>query len=1300
MKTLDPWALELGGTRLIEASAGTGKTYTLTTIYLRLLVEHDLLPSDILVVTYTHAATAELRDRIRTRIREAIAIAEAEEGAVSEPAADPELTRLARQSREIGAEGGRSDPLRRALQEFDEAAIFTIHGFCQRTLAEHAFESGMAFDAELVEESQTLDRRVAHDLWSRLLAGEDPSFVEWLRFGGGSRWQFEPEELRRSILEVLGADEEMPILPAIESVDASGDLDGLRRAAEQAWSRWADSWRVRREAVSTLLLGDNDLSGNKYKVVTIETKWFPLMDGWVEAIAASGDGKCMNAVELPAWWKNVVPDGIVSGLNKGGKPIEDPFFGQCAELKESLDALDGARRNRALLLRLYFVREARAEARKRRDEHHILFFDDLLCELRSALRPEEGDRLTQILRSRYQFALIDEFQDTDPVQYEIFRRVWHEAGEDREGGLFLIGDPKQAIYSFRGADVFTYLAARDDAEAGLHGLGINWRSSAGLIAGINTLFSQPKQPFGLAAIEFNAVASRPGLTETFEVPNRSTAGLRVVMAHREEARSAGVVEESVENGFQQRFGRTTLMRVLASDVADLLDSGGTIDGRPIEPSDIAILCRRKVELAGARRALEALGIPCVDRGDSDVFDSREAWELLSVLRAWMRSSDPRLLRGALSTAAHGLDATAIRNLEDDSLELSAVAERFGEYARVWSQSGFGLAFESWRRAESVTERLLGYQDGERRLTNWLQLAELLQRREHDQGVSRIGLVAWLERMIAASDTRSEAGADASLLRLERDDQAVSLVTLHRSKGLEYEIVYLPSLWEEASARGPSAESAKDAATSRPPIRFHDVKTGRRSLDLGSPDYAEHVEVGREEASSEQLRLLYVGLTRAKQQCVILWGAIGKAYAKAPIAQLLDARRTESEGEDRVKSAKARRGWSDTQWVDAWQAVAEEAEQLVPGAISIESARYSVRKRWRSNQLESSPLEFQALRRRLERPFVTTSFSALVRNAQHVDQSNQAHPSTRMPEPLGGPGVTGRDHQDGSADDVLREIPGLSNLAASMDEFPRGAEAGTLLHDVLEHVDFSTCRADDPGGTEKIRSLATQAIHGSRFGSSLSEKASLVDQVVHVAVSVARTPLRPEVDSFCLADLLSRQQRAEIEFTLVAPGSEAAEGFSPSSLSSLLTGTGADEESTLFRYASRLSEMGWRELRGYLRGFIDSVFHDGERYYLIDYKSNHLGSLQEDYAPARLIQPMIDHDYVLQYLIYSIALDRHLRQRLPAYDYVEHFGGVYYLFLRGLAEAHEPDCGVFFDRPSAEIIRGASALLGFGTKGNS
>lgn len=1276
MREFDPWGLDLSGTQLIEASAGTGKTYTLTTLYLRLLVEQNLLPSEILVVTYTHAATAELRDRVRARIREAIASAEDSQAGATESGS--ELRALALRARAQGEGHGKVDPLRRALQEFDEAAIFTIHGFCQRTLQENAFESGMAFDAELVEESETLNRTLAHDLWSRLLADEDPKFVEWLRFGGGRSWGFEPDALRRSILDQLGADEEMPVLPSSVDGGDAADLDALRIASEAVWVRWAATWQARREVVAELLLGDNDLKRTSYKIESIESKWFPQLDAWATAISRAGNAASMNAVELPDWWKNLVPEGLEKGLKKNGQSIEDSFFELCGELGAAVAVLDEARRQRVLGLRIRFVAEAREEARKRRDQRHLLFFDDLLCELRMALRPPHGDRLAEFMRTRYRFALIDEFQDTDPVQYEIFRRVWHDSRDAEESrqarGLFLIGDPKQAIYSFRGADVFTYLSAREDAQDGQHDLGINWRSRPEVIAAINALFEQPAQPFGLDAIEFNSVSPRSDAATTLVLPDRSVAGLRVLMADRALAMEGNVVEENIEKGFPLRFGRTTFMQAFARDVADLLDSGGEIDGRPIRPSDIAVLCRRKVELAQARRALEELGIPCVDRGDSDVFDSREAWELLSVLQAWLRSSDPALLRGALSTGAHGFDAEGIRELSDDSPALAAFAERFGEYARIWMQSGFGLAFESWRRNESVTERLLGMQDGERRLTNWLHLAELLQRVEHDLAVSRIGLVAWLERAIAASDARVEIGSDASLLRLERDDQAVSLVTLHRSKGLEYEFVYLPSLWEDPSARGPSLQSAKDEAKAKTPIRFYDEASEKRTLDLGGPDYAQHVERGLEEGLSEQFRLLYVGLTRAKQQCVVLWGAIGTAYPKAPLAWLLHARGWEGEGKDRAASAKELRGWKDDQWRSAWNDIAVEAGRCEVDAVSIENACFEQRERWCAPEVERAPLVFEQAQRVLGRPFVTTSFSALVRNAHRTNEA------------LAGPAVTGRDRDDDLPREEIGETEGAPDLAAAMHEFPRGAEAGTLLHDVLEQVDFSAC------DSESIGTIARQATQRGRFG---AEQADLVAQIVHVALSVARTPLRFSKDGLCLADLPPGQQRPEIEFTLAAPGDTERGSFSPASLAALLAGAG--EGSPLERYADRVGQMHWRELNGYLRGFIDSVFYDGERYFLIDYKSNHLGSRQADYLPDRLIQPMIDHDYILQYLIYSLALDRHLSQRLAGYDYEEHFGGVYYLFLRGLAETHVPGCGVFFDRPSREMIDRASSLLGHGSR---
>jgi len=1265
MIELDPWKLPLGGTQLIEASAGTGKTYTLTTLYLRLLVEQDLLPSEILVVTYTHAATAELRERVRKRIREAIAVGEAP-GDDRVHVRDPELSALAQTARARSLEGAGPDPLRRALQEFDEAAIFTIHGFCQRTLQEHAFESGVAFDAELVEKSELLERTLAHDLWARILDAEDADFVEWLRLGAGRQWKFEPEALQRNLLSLLGADEEMPVLPlsADGPEEARGqDLRALRKEAEEVWIRWARLWEERREFVSGLLLGVNDLNKRSYKLETIETKWLPQLDSWAACISGSGMAESMNAVELPKWWKNLTPEGLEKGLKKNGRPIEDEFFRCCGEVDAVIAGIEASRRARALTLRLRFVEEARKESRKRREERHILFFDDLLSELRGALRPPEGDRLVERLRSRYRFALIDEFQDTDPVQYEIFRRVWHlEKGAANRGGLVLIGDPKQAIYSFRGADVFTYLSAHQDAEGEAHGLGVNWRSNSGLIAAVNALFGRPKQAFGLARIEFNRVSARLESDPVLSVPNRSEAGLRILMADRKTA--GEFLGEAVEKELPLRFGRTDLMRAFARDVADLLDAGATIEGRPIGPSDIAVLCRRKAELVRARRALEALGIPCVDRGDADVFESREAWELASVMRAMLRSGDQAILRGALSTAAHGFDANALVGLVDDVPELAILGERFAEYGRIWSVSGFGRAFSAWRRREGVTERLLGFQDGERRLTNWLHLAELLEQIQSDRAASRIGLLAWLERAIETPAARSEVGSEASLLRLERDDQAVSLVTLHRSKGLEYEIVYLPCLWEDASAKQASPESAQDESKARPPIRFFDEDSRRRTLDLGGPDYAEHVERGRQEALSEQLRLLYVGLTRAKRQCVIVWGAIGRAHSKTPLAWLLHAPEWQAEGKDRTTSPDVLKKWTDAQWSAAWRAVSEEAGEA---AISIESVHLEARGRWQAPDIERPALEFEAPRRILGRPAVTTSFSALVRDAQ------------RASEPLSGPLVTGRDRDAESLRSRTVEIEKTPDLAAAMHEFPRGPEAGTLLHEILEQIDFSAYDETE------LRALATRCIERNGF------EAGCLDQIVHVVESVANTPLPSGSGSIRLAELAQGQLRPEIEFTLAASTRSPGETFTPTALAAILST--APEGSALKCYADRVSRMSWRELDGYLRGFIDAVFHDGQRYFLIDYKSNHLGARQADYLPDRLLQPMIEHDYVLQYLIYAIALDRHLAARLEGYDYDSHFGGVYYLFLRGLALSHSPGCGVFFDRPSAELMRRASALLG-------
>ncbi|MBY0401504.1 UvrD-helicase domain-containing protein, partial [Myxococcota bacterium] len=843
------------------------------------------------------------------------------------------------------------------------------------------------------------------------------------------------------------------------------------------------------------------------------------------------------------------------------------------------------------------------------------------------------------------------------------------------GGLFLIGDPKQAIYAFRGADVQTYLAARASAGSQIHSLDVNYRSDPPVIDAVNAVFGWVERPFAVEAIDYRPVEPAPeDRRKPYAAEARFKRGLRVLYLGRDDetpsAEETGSGEkQKSEPALAVRFGRTAGMQAMARDVAALLESGATIDGRPVSPSDVAILARRKLELDAARRALEAIGIACVSRGEGNVFDEREAWELATVLAAWIAPGDPSRLRSALASGAHGLDAAAIAALDDDSAALAVHAERQAEYGRLWSEQGFARAFETWRAREGVTATLLAYRDGDRRLTNWLHLAELLARIENERGTSRTGLLAWLERAIADETHRLELGGDASLLRLERDDEAVSLVTLHRSKGLQYEFVYLPSLWETFEQREKKV-AAVERGGGRPPVRYYDEDLKARALDLGSLDeetYADHAARAKEEARAEQLRLLYVGLTRARRQCVVLWGRIGNRFAHSPLARLVLGPLAAAAQVSADAFPNWARGLGEADWRAAFSALAEHAP---PGAIAIEDARLEARPRWQAMRAAPRPLVLAEARPLALRPLATTSFSALVRGGRRAANAGAAI----------GPDATGRDLDVGlelrpsSEDDA-------PDLAFDMHLFARGAEAGTVLHDVLERVDFESL---DPIAVQK---LAEQVVACSPLA------ADVVPKIEHVVRSVARTPLRIEPSPLRLADVPRARFVPELEFTLAAPGDEAGRGLSAEALARILDD--APSGSPLKRYAARARSLAWPVLSGFLRGFIDAVFFDGERYALLDYKSNHLGTRQRDYLPDRLQGPMIEHDYVLQYLLYTIAVDRHLASRIEGYDYDRHFGGAYYLFLRGMAESHPPGCGVFFDRPDAETVRRVSALIGGG-----
>ena len=478
----------LEGTNLIEAGAGTGKTYTITGLFLRLILEKRLSVKEILVVTYTVAATEELRDRIRRKIRDALEAC----SAGTSPDSFLRGLILTLPDREEAA-----GLLRAALLDFDEAAISTIHGFCQRTLRESAFESGSLFDTDLEPEQETgLIEEIVQDFWRRNFYDAP---LEWIRYAQGLNLgpTFFLDLLRRGRSPL-----DLKILPETAPVSF-----GAVAPFRQAYAELQAAWPAARAEVEQAF-GEPGLHA-AYRNHLSET--LGLMDSF---LAENGP-----AFPLPEKFERFTTGGLKKKTRQKMKPPDHPFFQRCDTLQQRATALRIELERHLLFLQGEIFQTLRQELPLRKQRRNIQSFDDLLTRLRQSLEKAGGDELSQAVRNRYRAALIDEFQDTDPVQYAIFQHIFERGGSI----LFLIGDPKQAIYSFRGADLFAYLkaASRVDRRYTLEG---NWRSEPGLVAAVNTVFTSREDPFLYREIPFEPAAAeadaRPasltiqGLTES------------------------------------------------------------------------------------------------------------------------------------------------------------------------------------------------------------------------------------------------------------------------------------------------------------------------------------------------------------------------------------------------------------------------------------------------------------------------------------------------------------------------------------------------------------------------------------------------------------------------------------------------------------------------------------------------------------------------------------------------------------------------------------------------------------------
>jgi exodeoxyribonuclease V beta subunit len=1198
MKELDHLHVELSGKNMIEASAGTGKTYAIACLYLRLLMEKELTPEEILVVTYTEAATEELRGRIRSRIREALDVFSGGE------TTDPFLTDLAANAGGKGpARANSLEMLDRALNSFDTASIFTIHGFCLRALQDNAFESGSLYDTELVTDQIVLLQEIVDDFWRmRFFAKPAPLLGYALRNG------FSPSYLIGFLRGML-SNPKLEVIPRF----SAAEIGAIEEECQDAFERVRKEWLGNKEEIVEIIRSDKVLgrAADSYRLDLLPGL-FESMDSFVVA---------GNPFDLFPGFGKFSASGIARGKKQKGSAPLHPFFDLCEEMQNNVE-------KRFLALRWELVAFARERLPARKREVNIRFFDDLLNDLYTALCGEEGDVFAASLRGKYRAALIDEFQDTDPAQYDVFRRIY----ADPAFPLFLIADPKQAIYSFRGADIFAFLeAAADVAEERRFTLTGNWRSTPSLLAAFNTVFDSGARPFVFDDITYHPV--RPGREEGGdELTLGGGDGAPLQLWSMPPGDKGGAINVGQAND--------VVPAAVASEIARLLQEGvegkARIGDRPLLPEDIAVIVRSHRQAGYIQYALKKLGIPSVMRSDMSIFASDEAREVCTLLAALSDPGSEPKVRAALVTDILGRSGNAIALLLEDEEAWEECLEKFRSYHQSWLEHGFMVMSQAFLAMEEVRGRLLRRLDGERRLTNLLHCFEVIHHASHERGLGIEGLLTWFSERVSCGDA-----ADEYQIRLETDEKLVKIVTVHVSKGLEYPVVFCPFMW--GGIRG-----------SDEVVTFHDSFSMVK--DFGSPDYEQHRIVAQKEALAESLRLLYVALTRAKFRCYLLAGKISDRSGRnrpetSPLAYLFHASEGVRDADDLVSSLAVEVGGLPMEEMEEQlRALAARGK----GAISVsQMGEAGVAAPYAALRDEGNPLACRVFSGNVESDWRVASFTSFA-----------AHGT-------GGGELPDRD-ETGTGEARTGPVAGEVSQGMSIFSFPRGVQPGIFLHEIFEGFDFAGC------SSAAVTALVEKGL--GKYGYDREWQphvSSMVNNVITVQLS------SPE-GSFSLSDLKPGSWITELEFFFPLR-------FITSDLlrDCFRKWSGAYLAADLLQLSAALK---FRPARGMVRGFMDMVFEHGNRYYLVDWKSNHMGCRVEEYGREALKAAMERQLYPLQYLLYTVALNRFLSLRVRGYDYSTHFGGVLYFFIRGVSRERGEGYGIFRDTPPVGMIDELTSCL--------
>ena len=1251
------------GVQLLEASAGTGKTFALAHLVLRLVAESGHSLRQLLVVTFTEAAAGELRDRIGRRLQAALSGLEARDRGDATWAAPDAVLHDWLETRAT-ADADLRVRLLLALEELDAADITTIHGFCHRSLQRLALEAARPPQLELESDGEALLEQVVHDYWQQQVLPLPAGLVAGLIAA-----QVRPESLLH-LLRQLDGDPALQLQAMAPQQPLPSWLPGHWQAL---WERFVREWELRSsdlEAELREIAGQWRAAGlantGDYKP-TIRKRRGEAVDALIAASAAAAGPPDYSLVLEQKPLKDYFHPGPFSTFARrveGGERA--PSLPQAPLMEAVAELRDGP----AELVLRHACHWGRAELRRRRQQAGAASFSQLLEDLDPGVAATAPTALLQRLAERYTVALIDEFQDTDPIQWRILR---HSFGNG-DHQLVMVGDPKQAIYRFRGGDLATYQAAAARADR-RYALSENRRSTAALIGAFNRLMTGPglkRSQLPVAPVQ--ACANRSG-------PEGAAVELLWLGGDRpagQAAPSAGSLERQ-------------LPQQVAAHVLDLLGRSAVLAAgerrRPLRPDDICLLVLNHRQAEELRQSLERVGLASRLVSHADVFASPAATVLQRLLDALADPVGGGGLKLLAATPLLGWSAARIASA--DAAAWSALAARLDQLRRRLPRLGLLGVLADLAGGEGLARMALGG----RLMADLQQVATLVEEQRHAEALGVAACADWLRRLRLQEERQPPEEHQA---HSDRVDGAIAVVTIHRSKGLEFPVVICPYLWKAAGQgrRGPASIGDRwtPPGSSQPQLALHGNQQWGEGWQARCQD--------RQAEAAERERLAYVALTRACHLLVLAWGPAA-GQAGAPLLPWLFPQLPLPELEEDPFRDRSDADWR--QELEAAIAAGSLPVRLVdPQPLTDPSGPATIAAD--SEALGRGPVP----QRRLDSSWGRSSYTSWTHGAGAAAAAGAGS----------GRDEDGRD-TDGLSRDALSPAAELPGVAAAEDGepqpaaaaawsdqgplggFARGAAAGDCLHRILEQLDYGSAVGSTANQELVVRELA---------------RAGLQEQALEpLLAGLEQTRLSPfggALGRTRLADLGARNRLNELRFDLELGHARADR----------LAAAFADHPGGAFgsAYAERLARLPVAS-RGFLTGSIDLVFSAAAsddpataapRWWVADWKSNWLGERDGEgrpiacgprhYGAAAMATLMAANHYPLQAHLYLVALHRYLRWRLPGYQPQRHLGGYVYVFLRGTPGELDEGAdlttvpGMVVERPPVGRLLALDRALGGGT----